>query len=54
MVAFPAEYGVTGVMTFVVSQNGKVFQKDLGKNSGKAGAAMTSFDPGAGWIEVAP
>ena len=54
MVAFPADYGVTGVMTFVVSHNGKVFQKDLGKNSGKAGAAMTSFDPGAGWKEVAP
>ena len=53
MVAFPAEYGVTGVMTFVVSHNGKVFQKDLGKNSGKAGAAMTSFDPGTGWTEVA-
>ena len=54
MVAFPAEYGVSGVMTFVVSHNGKVFQKDLGKNSGKVGAAMASFDPGAGWIEVAP
>ena len=54
MVAFPAEYGETGVMTFVVSHNGKVFQKDLGRNSVKAGAAMTSFDPGAGWIEVAP
>lgn len=54
MVAFPAEYGVTGVMTFVVSHNGKVFQKDLGKNSGKAGAEMASFDPGNGWTEVAP
>jgi hypothetical protein len=54
MVAFPAEYGVTGVMTFIVSHNGKVFQKDLGKNSVKAGAAMSSFDPGAGWAEVAP
>jgi hypothetical protein len=54
MVAFPAEYGVTGVMTFIVSHNGKVFQKDLGKNSGKAGGAMTSFDPGAGWKDVTP
>jgi hypothetical protein len=54
MVAFPAEYGETGVMTFIVSHNGKVFQKDLGKNSVKAGAAMSSFDPGAGWAEVAP
>jgi hypothetical protein len=54
MVAFPAEYGETGVMTFVVSHNGKVFQKDLGKNSAKVGAAMASFDPGTGWTEVAP
>ena len=53
MVAFPAEYGETGVMTFVVSHNGKVFQKDLGKNSAKVGAAMASFDPGTGWTEVA-
>lgn len=54
MVAFPAEYGETGVMTFVVNHNGKVYQKDLGKNSAKIGAAMTSFDPGPGWQEVAP
>lgn len=54
MVAFPHEYGETGVMTFVVNQNGKVYQKDLGKNSAKIGAAMTSFDPGTGWKEVTP
>jgi hypothetical protein len=54
MVAYPAEYGETGVMSFIVSHNGKVFEKDLGKNSTKTGAAMTSFDPGAGWKEVTP
>lgn len=54
MVAYPAEYGETGVMSFIVSHNGKIFQKDLGKNSTKTGAAMTSFDPGTGWKEVTP
>ena len=54
MVAYPAEYGNTGVMTFVVSHNGKVYEKDLGKNSTAIGAKMTTFDPGAGWNAVAP
>ncbi len=54
MVAYPAEYGNTGVMTFIVSHNGKVYQKDLGKESTAIGARMSTFDPGAGWKEVAP
>ena len=54
MVAYPAEYGNTGVMTFIVSHNGKVYQKDLGKESTAIGAKMSTFDPGAGWKEVAP
>ncbi len=52
MVAFPAEYGASGVMTFIVNQNGKVYEKDLGKNSTATGAKLTTFDPGAGWNEV--
>ena len=52
MVAYPAEWGTSGVMTFVVNHNGKVYQKDLGKNSAAIGAKMTTFDPGAGWKEV--
>ncbi len=54
MVAFPAVYGKSGVMTFIVSNNGKIFEKDLGKNSAQIGAAMTTFDPGPGWSPVAP
>jgi hypothetical protein len=53
MVAYPAEFGKTGVMTFIVSHNGKVYEKDLGKDSTAIGAKMTTFDPGAGWKEVA-
>jgi hypothetical protein len=53
MVAYPAQYGESGVMTFIVSHNGKIYEKDLGKNSAALGAKMTGFDPGAGWKEVA-
>ncbi len=53
MVAYPAEYGRSGVMTFIVSHNGKVYQKDLGKDSAAIGAKMATFDPGSGWQEVA-
>jgi hypothetical protein len=52
LVAYPAQYGESGVMTFIVSHNGKVFQKDLGKNTGALGAKMAVFDPAAGWKEV--
>jgi hypothetical protein len=40
-------------MTFIVSHNGKVYEKNLGKNSAAVGAKMTTFDPGPGWKEVA-
>ena len=54
MLAYPARHDESGVMSFIVNHNGKVFQKDLGKNSATIGAAMTSFDPGPGWTEVTP
>jgi len=53
MVAYPAKYGETGVMTFMVSHNGKIYEKDLGKDSENIGAKMTVFDPGPGWKEEA-
>src|SRR6185436_93564 len=54
MVAFPADYGDSGVMTFIVSNHGKVYEKDLGRNSAALGAKMGSFEPGPGWKEVTP
>lgn len=54
MVAYPAEYGNSGVMTFIVSHNGKVYEKDLGPATAKLGSTMTSFDPGTGWNLVKP
>jgi hypothetical protein len=52
MAAFPAQYGESGVMSFIVSHNGKVYQRNLGKDSATIGMKMTSFDPGPGWTEV--
>jgi|MudIll2142460700_1097286.scaffolds.fasta_scaffold06456_5 hypothetical protein len=49
VVAYPAEYGNSGVVTFVVNHEGVVYQKDLGKNTAKAAKAMTAFDPDKTW-----
>jgi hypothetical protein len=49
MIAFPAVYGETGVMTFIVNHNGTIYEKDLGKATSSIAAKITSFDPGAGW-----
>jgi Protein of unknown function (DUF2950) len=52
LVAYPAEYGNSGVMTFIVNHAGAVFQKDLGPNTAALAEVMTSFDPGPGWKKV--
>jgi len=54
MVAYPADYGASGVMSFVVNQNGKVYEKDFGAGTTDIGDKMLTFNPGAGWKEVAP
>jgi hypothetical protein len=54
LVAVPAEYGKTGIMTFVVSHHGKVFQKDLGEKSLDVARAMDVYDPDESWTEVKP
>jgi hypothetical protein len=51
-VAYPAEYGNSGVMTFIINQDGVLFQKDLGKGTTETATAMTEFDPGDGWNPV--
>lgn len=52
LVAWPAEWGNTGVMTFIVNQQGKVYQRNLGKNTAKIAAAMKTFDPDDRWTVV--
>ena len=48
-VAWPAEYGESGIMTFIVNQQGRVYQKDLGPKTGKLAPAMSEYNPGPGW-----
>jgi hypothetical protein len=52
-IAWPAVYGQGGVMTFIVNQQGIVFQKDLGEETEKAAAAITAFNPDEGWDPTA-
>jgi hypothetical protein len=49
MVAWPAEYGHSGIMTFIVNQQGRVYQKDLGANTAKLAGKMTVYDPDDTW-----
>jgi hypothetical protein len=49
VVAYPAKYGDSGVMTFMVDKGGVVIQKDLGKSTEQVASAMTSFDPDKSW-----
>jgi hypothetical protein len=48
-IAWPSEYGVTGIMTFIVNQQGKVYQKDLGEDTDLAAAALQSYDLDSTW-----
>ena len=48
-VAYPAEYRSSGVMTFIVSQDGVVYEKDLGKNTEVLAKAMKEYNPNSSW-----
>jgi len=52
ILAYPAEYGASGVMTFLVSRRGTVFQKDLGGATAEAAKAITAFDPDPSWTRL--
>ena len=49
LVAWPAGYGETGIMTFIVNQQGRVYQKDLGPQTGKTAGTMKAYDPDKTW-----
>jgi hypothetical protein len=49
ILAYPADYGVSGVMSFLVSRRGTVFESDLGAATRESAAALTAFDPDASW-----
>jgi hypothetical protein len=52
LVAYPAEYGNSGVMTFLVNHTGTVYQKDLGNTTLRLVTRMTWFDPDQTWKKV--
>lgn len=52
LVAFPAQYRVSGVMTFIINQNGVVYQKDLGEKTAELASAMTEYNPDTTWKKV--
>ena len=52
LVAYPASYGVSGIMTFIVNHDGTVYEKDLGKKTEAVAQAMTGFDPDETWRKI--
>jgi hypothetical protein len=52
LIAYPADYGNSGVMTFLVNHNGKVYQQDLGPRSSQRAFRMSAFNPDPGWKQV--
>ena len=49
LVAYPAEYRNSGIMTFIVGADGVVYQKDLGEKTTEIAAAIAAYNPGDGW-----
>jgi Protein of unknown function (DUF2950) len=54
MVAYPAQYGSSGIMTFIVNHDGIVYQKDLGPKTASVAQSMTKFNPDKTWTAVKP
>lgn len=50
LLAYPAAYGETGIMSFIVGENGIVYEKDLGTDTLSKAEAIESYDPGDGWV----
>jgi Protein of unknown function (DUF2950) len=54
VIAYPADYRSSGIMTFIVGPDGVVYQKDLGKTSRETAAALSDYNPGDGWSPAIP
>lgn len=54
LIAWPARYGETGVMSFITDQNGQIYEKNLGPKSATVASAIKSFDPDSSWKPVTP
>jgi hypothetical protein len=51
-VAYPAKYNNSGVMTFIINEDGVLLQKNLGEKTVETATAMTEFDPDSSWSPV--
>ena len=52
LVAYPANYGSSGVMTFIMNHDGIVYEKDLGEKTEELAGKMTTFNPDKTWKQV--
>jgi hypothetical protein len=52
VVAWPAKYKDSGIMTFIVGKDGVIYEKDLGEKTNDAVATITAYNPGEGWSVV--
>jgi hypothetical protein len=52
VIGYPAKYGSSGIMTFLVNQDGKIYQKDLGPQTAARASTIRTYDPGEGWSAV--
>jgi hypothetical protein len=52
LVAYPAEYGNSGIMTFIINNDGDIFQRDLGEATARIASRMSSFNPDHTWQKV--
>jgi len=52
LVAYPAVHGVSGIMTFIVSHDGVVYQKDLGPKTTQAAGALKAYNPDSTWARA--
>jgi hypothetical protein len=52
LLAYPAEYGESGIMTFLVGPAGIVYQKNLGEKTAETAAAMKTYDPDDSWAPI--
>ena len=53
VIAYPADYGSSGIMTFIINNQGVLYQKDLGPDTSETAKETVSFDPGSGWLPIA-
>jgi hypothetical protein len=52
LIAYPAQYGASGIMTFIVNQGGSIYQKDMGPNSAQAAQSLKVYAPDSSWKKL--